>query len=69
METQEIPRLYEEVVQAMSEEEQALLVPYYAYGYTPEEMSAALGIDESSVRSRVHRAMKRMREKLGVTVD
>lgn len=61
-------RFYEQALQAMTPEEQAVLVPYYVHGYSSEEMAPVFGISHWGVRIRVKRALVRVRAKLGVTV-
>ena len=57
-------RLFERALQAMSEEDQALIVPYFLYGYSPQKIGEAVGLDRHTVRNRIAGALKRTRAAL-----
>lgn len=58
--------LLEQALQAMTEEDQAVLVPYFMFGYTAEAVAEALGLSKRGATFRIHAALKRTRAKLGV---
>ena len=61
-----IEQRFGEVMSAMSEKDEIVLVPYFIYGYTESEIGEALGIHRDAAHQRIQYALKRVRKKLGV---
>lgn len=57
---------FENVLAAMTEEDQAVLVPYYVYGYSAREIGEVLGLQRRATHLRIERALRRTRRKLAV---
>lgn len=58
--------LLAEALRVMKPEDQSLLVPYYAYGFSVEEIAGALGVTHKQARDRLYIAMRRTRQRLGI---
>ncbi len=65
MTLEEFPDL-ERVLQAMSPDDQALLVPYYVHGYTAEQLGEVFGVERRTINYRIWSAVRRTRKALGV---
>lgn len=57
-------RLYEQVLQAMSARDQALLVPHFIYGYTVPELAAVRRRSVQTTKGQLRAALRRVRAKL-----
>lgn len=58
--------LLEEVLQAMSPDDQAVLVAHYAYGYSFAEIAEVMNKHVRTIGWRAEKALAHVREKLGI---
>jgi DNA-directed RNA polymerase specialized sigma24 family protein len=56
----------ERVLQAMSPEDQAILVAHFYYGAPDSELATLFGIQKRAMNYRIAAALKRTRAKLGI---
>jgi hypothetical protein len=54
---------------AMTEYDQCLLVPYFCHAFTAHDLAHALGLAHSTVLLHIKRAIKRTRKRLGLSPD
>lgn len=59
-------RLLEQVLSSMHEQDQAILVPYYLYGYSSEELGEIFACSPNAMRMRISNAIGRTRKVLGL---
>jgi RNA polymerase sigma-70 factor, ECF subfamily len=55
----------DELLEGMPEKQQRILTMMHVEGYTAKEVGQAMGMNESAVKVAAHRAIKKIREKLG----
>lgn len=58
-----------QLLRAMDEDDQALLVPYYAYGFSAEAIGQATHTPTRTVLFRIGKAIQRTRRRLGLPAD
>lgn len=57
-------RAFEQALQAMTPEDQAILVPYYVYGYTATAIGKVYSVNKATMWGRIRRATERTRRRL-----
>lgn len=59
----------DQALKAMTEDDQAILIPYYVYGFSSYALADVMGLNRRTILLRLGNAIRRTRKRLGLPDD